>query len=72
MQRYNKCFIHPLSTLNIEETQVQEFSLFAPMMCDHLWMARNRANFQNKPAKPLNIAGEVNESFVSHCKLAKK
>ena len=72
MQRYNKCFIHPLSTLNIEETQVQEFSLFAALMCDYLWMARNRANFQNKPAEPLNIASEVNESFLSHCKLAKK
>uniref|UniRef100_A0A2N9I1Q5 Uncharacterized protein n=1 Tax=Fagus sylvatica TaxID=28930 RepID=A0A2N9I1Q5_FAGSY len=67
-----KRFIHPLSTLNIEETQVQEFSLFAVLMCDHLWMARIRAKFQNKQAEPLNIAREVNDSFVSHCKAWKE
>ena len=38
--------------LGLNEESVKDFQLYATILCDHLWMARNKARVEGSKSNP--------------------
>ena len=67
-----KLIINPKSFLALDDEASKEFQLFAAIMCDHVWMCRNKARVEGIKMAPIDLARQVCKFFEDHkqaCKL---
>ena len=61
-----KLIINPKSFLALDDETSKEFQLFAAIMCDHVWMCRNKARVEGIKMAPIELARQVCNSFEDH------
>ena len=58
--------INPKSFLALDDEASKEFQLFVAIMCDHVWMCRNKARVEGIKMAPIDLARQVCKSFEDH------
>ena len=58
--------INPKSFLALDDEATKEFQLFAAIMCDQVWMSRNKAYVDGIKIAPVDLARQVYKSFEEH------
>ncbi|KAK9995936.1 hypothetical protein SO802_020622 [Lithocarpus litseifolius] len=53
-----KVILNPKSMLGLNEESVKDFQLYATILCDHLWMARNKARVKGSKSNPTDLSSE--------------
>ena len=61
-----KMIINPKSFLALDDEATKEFQLFAAIMCDQVWMSRNKAYVDGIKIALVDLARQVYESFEEH------
>ena len=61
-----KLIINPKSFLPLDDEASKEFQLFAAIMCDHVWMCKNKARVEGIKMAPIELARQVCNSFENH------
>ena len=51
-----KVILNPKSMLGLNEEFVKDFQLYATILCDHLWVARNKARVEGSKSNPTNLS----------------
>ena len=51
-----KVILNPKSMLELNEESVKDFQLYATILCDHLWVARNKARVDGSKSNPTNLS----------------
>ena len=51
-----KVILNPKSMLELNEESVKDFQLYATILCDHLWVARNNARVDGSKSNPTNLS----------------
>ena len=55
--------INPKPFLALDDETTKEFQLFAAIMCDQVWMSRNKARVNGIKIALVDLARQVNKSF---------
>ena len=50
----------------LNEESVKDFQLYATILCDHLWMARNKARVEGSKSNPTNLSRQIFSVFMEH------
>ena len=66
MVEWVKMIINPKPSLGLDDETTKEFQLFAAIMCDQVWMSRNKARVEGIKTTPIELARQVNKSFEEH------
>ena len=61
-----KMIINPKPFLALDDEATKEFQLFAAIMCDRVWMNRNKARVDGIKIASVDLARQVNKSFEEH------
>ena len=61
-----KLIINPKYFLALDDEASKEFQLLATIMCDHVWMCRNKAQVEGIKMAPIDLARQVCKSFKEH------
>ncbi|KAL0009349.1 hypothetical protein SO802_010851 [Lithocarpus litseifolius] len=61
-----KMIIDPKSFLALDDEATKEFQLFAVIMCDQVWMCRNKAQVDGIEITSVDLARQVYKSFKEH------
>ena len=52
--------------LQIQGKEAKEFSLFAAVFCDQIWMNRNQTMWRNQPVDSIKFSIQINKVFIQH------
>ncbi|KAL0003024.1 hypothetical protein SO802_016805 [Lithocarpus litseifolius] len=52
--------------LGLDEESVKDFQLYATILCDHLWMARNKARMEGSKSDPTDLSKQILRVFMEH------
>ena len=52
--------------LQIQGKEVKEFTLFAAVLCDQVWMNRNQSVWGNQPIDSIKLSIQINKVFIQH------
>ena len=61
-----KAILNPKSMLGLNEESVKDFQLYASILCDHLWMARNKARVEGSKSDPTDLSRQIFKVFMEH------
>ena len=61
-----KVILNPKSMLGLNEESVNDFQLYATILCDHLWMARNKARVEGSKSDPSVLSRQILRVFMEH------
>ena len=61
-----KVILNPKSMMGLNEESVKDFQLYATILCDHLWMARNKARVEGSKSNPTNLSKQIFSVFMEH------
>ena len=61
-----KVILNPKSMLGLNEESVNDFQLYASILCDHLWMVRNKARVEGSKSVPIDISRQIFRVFLKH------
>ena len=61
-----KLIINLKSFLALDDEASKEFQLFAAIMCDHVWMCRNKARVEGIKMASIDLARQVCKFFEDH------
>ena len=61
-----KVILNPKSMMGLNEESVKDFQLYATILCDHLWMARNKARVEGSKSNPTYLSRQIFSVFVEH------
>ncbi|KAK9983250.1 hypothetical protein SO802_032775 [Lithocarpus litseifolius] len=50
----------------LDEESVKDFQLYATILCDHLWMARNKARVEGSKSDPTDLSRQILRVFMEH------
>ena len=75
-----KVILNPKSMLGLNEESVKDFQLYATILCDHLWMARNKARVegsksnptQGSKSNPIDLSKQIFSVFIGHKEACKE
>ena len=66
IDQWIKVIIDPSEILRIQGGEAMEFSLFAAVLCDQIWMNRNKAVWGNQSVDSVKLFNQVNKVFIQH------
>ncbi|XP_030970070.1 uncharacterized protein LOC115990375 [Quercus lobata] len=52
--------------LGLNDESVKDFQLYASILCDHLWMARNKARVEGSKSDPTDLSRQIFKAFMEH------
>ena len=52
--------------LQIQGKEAKEFTLFAAVLCDQVWMNRNQSVWVNQPVDSIKLSIQINKVFIQH------
>lgn len=59
IENWIKCILDPSKFFGIPTSDAHSFQLFAVLILDSLWMARNKALHENSRAEPLSLFQQI-------------
>ena len=61
-----KTIINPKHGLGLEGEEAEDFQLYAAILCDQIWMTRNKARLEGIKTSLKKVARQVNKSYEEH------
>ena len=58
--------LYPEDLMGLNTEEFINFQLFATIVCDHLWMIRNKVRIEEVKSNPMEIARQILISFEEH------
>ena len=52
--------------LQIQAKEAKEFTLFAVVLYDQIWMNRNQTVWGNQPVDSIKLSIQINKVFIQH------
>lgn len=66
IQDWIKIVLNPKSSLGLKVDEVNQFQLFALILCDQIWMTRNKARVEGLKSNPTELLRQILRSFKEH------
>ena len=66
IQDWIKIVLNSKSCLGLKVDEVNQFQLFALILCDQIWMTRNKARVEGLKSNPTEILRQILRSFKEH------
>ena len=66
IQDWIKIVLNLKSTLGLKVDAVNQFQLFALILCDQIWMTRNKARVEGLKSNPTKLLRQILRSFKEH------
>ena len=61
-----KMIINPKHGLDLEGEEAKDFQLYAAILCDQIWMTRNKVRLEGIKTSSKEVARQVNKSYEEH------
>ena len=61
-----KMIIDPKHGLDLEGEEAKDFQFYAAILCDQIWMTRNKVRLEGIKTSPKEVARWVNKSYEKH------
>ena len=66
IQDWIKIVLNSKSCLGLKVDEVNQFQLFALILCDQIWMTRNKARVEGLKSNPTELLRQILRSFKEH------
>ena len=66
IDQWIKIIINPIEMLQIQAKEAKEFTLFAVVLYDQIWMNRNQTVWGNQPVDSIKLSIQINKVFIQH------
>ena len=66
IDQWIKVLIDPSEILRIQGGEAMEVSIFAAVLCDQIWMNRNKAVWSNQSIDSVKFFNQINKVFIQH------
>ena len=66
IDQWIKVLIDPSEILRNQSGEAMEISIFAAVLCDQIWMNRNKAVWSNQSIDSVKFFNQINKVFIQH------
>lgn len=66
IQDWIKIVLNLKSSLGLKVDEVNQFQLFALILCDQIWMTRNKARVDGLKSNPTELSRQIIRYFEEH------
>ncbi|XP_065634872.1 uncharacterized protein LOC136069815 [Quercus suber] len=61
-----KIMLNPRALLGLDDSEEKCFQLYALLVCDQIWMTRNKTRFEGKCSNSLELSRQIMRSYEEH------